>query len=115
MSVTTSSWTPAPGSGSCGPNIRRKASSTAGFIDEASPLHGWTAQDFAESDASLILIFEGHDETASQTLRARRDYPIADALYGRDYVDIMDLSETGLVSIDYSRFHDTREAAQPLA
>lgn len=84
-------------------------------IDEASPLHGWTAQDFAESDASLILIFEGHDETASQTLRARRDYPIADALYGRDYVDIMDLSETGLVSIDYSRFHDTREAAQPLA
>lgn len=80
-------------------------------MDETSPLHGWTGRDFAESDASLIVIFEGHDETASQTLRARRNYPVSDTLYDREYVDIMSFDETGLLSIDYSRIHDTRQIA----
>lgn len=84
-------------------------------IDDASPLHGWTRRDFEESDASLIVIFEGHDETASQTLRARQNYSLSDVCYGREYVDIMGADEQGLVSIDFARFHDTREITPPFA
>jgi inward rectifier potassium channel len=83
-------------------------------IDAQSPLRGWSAQDFAESDASLVVILEGHDETASQTLRARRNYPVSDVRYGREYDDMMRLDETGLVSIDYSKMHDTHDGASAL-
>lgn len=81
-------------------------------MDEKSPLYGWTAGDFAASDATLILIFEGHDETAGQTLRARMNYPVSEIAYGQEYVDIMSVDEAGLVSIDYSIFDDTREAGR---
>jgi inward rectifier potassium channel len=77
-------------------------------VDAKSPLHGLTAQDFAESDASLILIFEGQDETSSQTLRARMTYPLSEVAVGKEYVDIMSADESGLVIIDYDQFHETR-------
>lgn len=80
-------------------------------IDADSPLHGWDAQAFAQSDASLVVMVEGHDETASQTLRARRNYPISDVRYGQEYADMMHLDETGLVSIDYGKIHETRVGA----
>ncbi|MGJ0393167.1 MAG: hypothetical protein ACR650_10540 [Methylocystis sp.] len=46
------------------------------MVDAASPLHGLTAEHFAKSEDSLILIFEGQDETSSQTLRARTIYAL---------------------------------------
>jgi inward rectifier potassium channel len=79
-------------------------------LDESSPLAGSSAADFAASDESLIVMFEGHDETASQTLRARRNYPLADVLYGQEYDDVITLDADGRVTIDYGRFHDAHAA-----
>jgi inward rectifier potassium channel len=81
-------------------------------IDESSPLHGWTAADLAQSDENLIVMFEGHDETASQTLRARGNYPLAEALDGQEYDDVISVDADGQVTIDYTHFHDTHAAAR---
>lgn len=81
-------------------------------VDATSPLHGLSSDDFAESEASLILIFEGQDETSSQTLRARRIYPLCDVAVGKEYVDILSADESGSAVIDYALFHETR-ASRP--
>ncbi|KAF2990339.1 ion channel [Methylocystis sp. MJC1] len=77
-------------------------------VDAASPLHGLSSDDLAESEASLILIFEGQDETSSQTLRARMTYPLCEVAVGKEYVDILGADESGAAIIDYALFHETR-------
>ena len=81
-------------------------------IDESSPLHGWTADDFASSDATFVVIIEGHDESSSYSLHARKNYSGCDIAIDSDYVDIMSADEDGLMKIDYTRFHDTRPASR---
>ncbi len=77
-------------------------------VEQTSPLHGLTPEDFSESQDSLILIFEGQDETSSQTLRARMTYPLSKTELGREYVDILTFESSGPTTIDYARFHETR-------
>ncbi len=79
-------------------------------VDEASPLAGWTAADFASSDATLVVMIEGHDESSAVLLHARKNYAAADVAYDHDYVDVMSADADGLVSIDFDMFHETRPA-----
>jgi inward rectifier potassium channel len=81
-------------------------------LDESSPLHGWSAADFAASDASLIVMFEGHDETSSQTLRARGDYLLAEVRCDHEYDDVFSFDDEGRMTIDYTRFHGVHIAPQ---
>jgi inward rectifier potassium channel len=76
-------------------------------VDEGSPFAAWTEADFHARNASLIIIFEGYDESSGHTLRSRKNYRIEDVAYGRDYVDIMTFDERGAIAIDYRRFHET--------
>lgn len=70
------------------------------MVDAASPLHGLTDEHFTKSEDSLILIFEGQDETSSQTLRARKIYALSEVELGSEYVDIMSADASGLIMID---------------
>jgi inward rectifier potassium channel len=81
------------------------------LISEDSPLHGWAAADFADPSVSLIVIFDGHDETSAQSVRGRRIYSGQDVLIDHDYVDIVEIDEAGSATFDYTKFHDTRPAA----
>jgi inward rectifier potassium channel len=78
--------------------------------DETSPFAGWSVPMFRDSNASLILLVEGHDEATGHTLRGRKNYRLDDVAYGRDYVDIMFFDERGAIAIDYACFHETRDA-----
>jgi inward rectifier potassium channel len=80
-------------------------------MDETSPLHGWSAADFETAGVTLVLAFEGHDETSNLLLRARKTYAGADVAYDREYVDIMGQDESGRLTIDYASFHETRARA----
>jgi inward rectifier potassium channel len=82
-------------------------------IAEDSPLHGWAVADFDDPSASLIVIFDGHDETSAQSVRGRRIYSARDILLDHEYVDIVETDETGSATFDYKKFHDTRPAATP--
>jgi inward rectifier potassium channel len=79
-------------------------------IDKASPLHGATAETMRKDGAEIIVTLMGTDETFSQTINARHNYPAEEILWGRRLVDILGSAADGRMSIDYSRFHDTVEA-----
>jgi len=78
-------------------------------IDEQSPLYGFSAEDLAASDVSLIVVVSGYDVIAAQTVHARKSYQHHEILHGRRYVDVLGTSDGGRVRIDYGRFHDTFE------
>jgi inward rectifier potassium channel len=78
-------------------------------LDEQSPLYGLTADDFAASDVSLVVVVSGYDVVAAQTIHARKSYDHTDILFGQRYADIIGTSEDGRIKIDYGKFHDTLE------
>ena len=65
-------------------------------LDEDSPLHGWSEEDFARSDATLVIIFSGHDENSNQLVRGRRLYSMQDVLLDHDYVDLQRTDPDGM-------------------
>jgi inward rectifier potassium channel len=76
-------------------------------IDEASPLFGLTSEDLARLSAAFVVIIDGFDENSAQMIRARRGYTHADLRIGERYVDILDSTEDGGLTLDYRKFHDT--------
>lgn len=79
-------------------------------IGPDSPLHGATAEQLAESEASLVLSLTGFDEASGHTLSAMYGYSADAVLWGQGYVDIMTRTATGQLLIDYSRLHDVKPA-----
>jgi inward rectifier potassium channel len=75
-------------------------------IDKASPLHGMTAEQFAESEGALILNLGGVDDSSAQRLYARQIYAREDIRWDHRYADITGVSDDGRLVINYSRFHD---------
>jgi inward rectifier potassium channel len=78
-------------------------------LDEQSPLHGLTADDFAASGVSLAIVVTGYDVVAAQAIHARNSYDYPAIRFGYRYADILDRTEDGRLRIDYSRFHETIE------
>jgi inward rectifier potassium channel len=76
-------------------------------MDEASPLAGWSAADFSESDATLIVTLSGLDETSNQFVHARKEYGAGEILPGRNYADIIRVDAEGITRLNYSRFDET--------
>ena len=75
-------------------------------IDEASPLHGKTADDLARDDSLIVLTVTGYDDASAQTVQARGSYVAADLRWDHRYVDVLSTSADGVTVLDYGRFHD---------
>jgi inward rectifier potassium channel len=76
-------------------------------IDETSPLYGLTHTELVESQAELIALLSGTDETLSDTIFARYSYSPQHILWGRRFVDVLSLTPKGRRLVDLKRFHDT--------
>lgn len=78
------------------------------FIDEDSPLWGFSKVELERHLMSLIASFMGTDEDFNHTVHARHVYLPEDFDYGRRFVDIISFDESGLRVVDYSLFHETK-------
>src|SRR6202171_3583960 len=78
-------------------------------LDEESPLYELSADDFAASGVSLVVVVSGYDVVAAQTIHARKSYDHSEILFGQRYADIIGTSEDGRIRIDYGKFHETLE------
>ena len=75
-------------------------------IDRASPLWGETPESLAESDAAILIILTGLDETFSSTIHARYTYKVSDLLWSMRFTDILHKTDDGNYYIDYKCFHE---------
>lgn len=76
-------------------------------IDETSPLFGMDAAALEAMEASVLVVIEGYDESAAQTVRARRTYLAPDITFGHRYVDVLEPSDNERVRVNYAKFHLT--------
>lgn len=75
-------------------------------IDERSPLHGVSEQEFRRSDAELIVLITGTDETFFQTVHARSSYRFDEVVWGVRFADLFIETADGRPGIDLRRLHD---------
>ena len=83
-------------------------------IDEASPLHGETAESLRRQQATLLVMIEGSDESTAQTIQARHSWSDSEIRWHHRYVDLHDDID-GVTHMDYTHFHDVEPYAGPPA
>jgi inward rectifier potassium channel len=74
-------------------------------IDEESPLFGQTLESLKASNAELMLMVEGLDETTMQPMQARYAWPPEMILWQHRYVDLL-WEQDGVTHLDYGSFHE---------
>jgi inward rectifier potassium channel len=80
-------------------------------VDQTSPLHGQTPQSLKESQAELIALLSGTDETLADVIFARHAYRPHQIRWNHRFVDILSLTPRGRRVVDLNRFHDTEPDA----
>jgi inward rectifier potassium channel len=75
-------------------------------IGEESPLHGVSREEFEASDAEILILLTGIDETFSQTVHARSSYKHHEVAWGSKFADLFLPSDDGRLSIDLRKMHD---------
>ncbi|HZE19249.1 MAG TPA: ion channel [Candidatus Angelobacter sp.] len=76
-------------------------------IDERSPMWGLTHQDLLDSEAEVLILLTGIDETFSQTVQARSSYRAEEVVWGARFRDVFRRSREGRVlAVDLGKLHD---------
>jgi inward rectifier potassium channel len=78
-------------------------------IDEASPLHGATAESLSHDEVEIAVSVNGFDETFSQTIHARHSYVPSEIHFGARLRDILTKLPDGRRQIDYTHFHEVEK------
>jgi inward rectifier potassium channel len=78
-------------------------------IDENSPLWGKTHADLDAGAVSIFVSIGGYDEAISAWVVDRRTYAADRVRFGHAFEDIMSDSPDGMIILDLTRFHATRE------
>lgn len=79
-------------------------------IDEKSPLYGATAADLDRTDAEVLILISGTDETFSTTVHARTSYKPSEIAWGHKFASIYEPLEEGVASIDVRRLSEVERA-----
>lgn len=72
-------------------------------IDEGSPLFGKTKEDLEQSQAEVIIVIKGFDETFSQTVRARYSYRFDEIAWNAKFTPAFDFDETGSMVLNIDK------------
>ena len=83
-------------------------------ITPKSPLYGWTEEKLAESDAELLVILEGIDDTFSQQVFSSSSYKFDEIRWGAKFKGVLEDNSDGSVSIDLRKLSAVEPAELPL-
>jgi inward rectifier potassium channel len=76
-------------------------------IDERSPLHGLSLDEFYERQMEIIVLLRGTDDTLADVVYVRHAYTPDDIIWNHRFVDVLSVSPQGRRVVDLTRFHDT--------
>jgi len=78
-------------------------------IDDASPLAGLTEADLTQSNAEILILLTGTDETSSQTVHSRSSYKSEEIVWNASFATIFRRSDKdGILGMDVRRLHDVQ-------
>lgn len=75
-------------------------------IDETSPLHGMTPEDFEKSDSRLMVSVVCVDSVIHSPVQSQHDYNWRDIHFGKRFVEIYTETGDGKLIVDYGRLHE---------
>lgn len=75
-------------------------------IDQESPLAGKTSDDLVRTEAEVLVLLSGIDETFAQTVLARSSYRAEEIIWNRRFRSIFAQEQGKSLSVDISRLHD---------
>jgi inward rectifier potassium channel len=76
-------------------------------IDERSPLHGLSLDDFYQRQMEIIILLRGTDDTLADVVYVRHAYTPDDIIWNHRFVDVLSANPHGRRVVDLTRFHDT--------
>ena len=76
-------------------------------IDEKSPLAGKTSDDLVQTEAEVLVLLSGIDETFAQTVLARSSYRAEDIIWNQRFRSIFVQQQGKSLAVDISRLHET--------
>jgi len=76
-------------------------------ITPASPMWGLTREDLTKSDAELLVLLIGTDETISQTVHSRSSYEADEIVWGAKFANMFMRNEAeGIIGMHLNRIHE---------
>ena len=75
-------------------------------IDENSPLAGVTEEDLLESEAEILILLNGFDETFSQNVHTRSSYKADEVVWGARFTSMFNPPDGGTISVDIRKLND---------
>ncbi len=82
-------------------------------IDETSPMYGMNYKDLVDSDAELLILLKGFDDTFSQTVHTRFSYKFDEIVWGARFENIFIDSDNEITVVDINKLHDYTNADLP--
>ncbi|MCG3172828.1 MAG: Inward rectifier potassium channel Kirbac3.1 [Myxococcota bacterium] len=74
-------------------------------ITEESPLHGATPEDLRRSNAEIIAVVTGVDDTFAQSIHSRHGYTADEIRWGYRFADMLQTGADGRRVLEYAKFH----------
>jgi inward rectifier potassium channel len=78
-------------------------------IDEASPLHGLTAEDLKLADSRMLVSIVCVDPVIQAPVQSQTEYVYEQIAWNRRFAEIYTEDAVGRYTVDYSKFDDTIE------
>ncbi len=75
-------------------------------INDASPLHGMSAQGYLNADVRLFVSFEARDPSLALVVHDLRSYGPADVMFATHYADVISIDELGHSCADMTRISE---------
>lgn len=89
----------------CMPSLSR-AWNPMHVIDADSPLRGATPESLAASEAELMVLVVGLDDTSMQQVHASYRYFAHEIVFGARHADVLTETPDGAMELDLRRFHE---------
>jgi len=75
-------------------------------IDQHSPLAGKTSADLVQTEAEILVLLSGIDETFAQTVHTRSSYRAEEIIFNQRFRSIFAQEQGKRLSVDISRLHE---------
>ncbi len=78
-------------------------------IDEKSPLYNKTKEDLVGTNAEILILIKGFDDTFSQTVHSRYSYKCEEMIWGGKFVSAYDTVDSGDVMLHFEKMDEYEE------